>query len=343
MYNKDTKILITGGAGFIGTNFVSMLLDAGHNPDCISIIDNLSTGNYLKEVHDRIKFFHTMDIRSSAIIQIIDSIKPDFIFHFAGLVSIYDCDKNPQLAFDVNVLGSINVLEGAVKAGTKRVIFSESSAVYENSLLPWLGYNEWQSDPTTIYATTKASLALLAKSYNRTRNLNYTALRYFNVYGKLQDWTRTVPPASCGFGIRLMNGLSPIVFGDGHRKRDFIHVDDVNRFHMMCMTDSNTENQTYNLGTGKSISLYEMIDGIAKILDIKDYKVEHLPEINGEAFEIYADISKAKALGWEPQISFEAGHKDLILYLKSLYVAGKFPKNYMSNLDVNTVKIQDKK
>ncbi len=169
MYNKDTRILITGGAGFVGTNFINDLLNRGHNPKCISVIDNMEHGTYIPKVHDQIENFHKVDIRNQYVENIIQEFSPEYVYHFAGLVSIYDCHEDPYEAVDNNILGSINVMNGCVKANVKRIIFSETSAVYENCKMPEDGFNETQSDPTTIYSTTKACLALLAESYQRTK------------------------------------------------------------------------------------------------------------------------------------------------------------------------------
>lgn len=337
------RILITGGCGFIGTNLINDLIK-NEKVQKIIVIDNLYTGTFLKGIHDHEKvIFYNKDIRDNdlngdlSLLEIFENEKPDYVFHFAGLVSIYDCHKYPYFAFENNVMGSIKVFETCLKTNVKKVIISETSAMYENSeSLPHIE-NDW--NPQTIYATTKATLHLLAESYRKTKGLTYTGLRYFNVYGKLQDWKRTIPPASCGFAIRLLNGKNPIIFGDGNRRRDFIHVDDVNSFHLKCIEDRKTDNEVFNLGTGKSYSLFEMIENIANILNIKDYSINFAPEIAGESFEIFANIDKAKSIGWEPKVSFEQGHKDLILYLKKLHEQDIFPKDFMEDINFNEVKI----
>jgi len=329
------KILITGSCGFIGSNFIKSLL-TNDNVEKIIGIDNLSTGNILPGIHDNTKVYqHIIDVRDKNIIPFFKGV--DYVFHFAGKVSIYDCDKNPYDAMDNNILGTVNVLEGCVKYNIKKIICPESSAVYENC-----GngpYVETQLNPTTIYATSKAMAGLLIKSYQQTRKLNYTLLRFFNVYGELQDWKRTVPPASAGFAIRMIQGKKPIIFGNAERRRDFIHVDDVISFLNICIDNKKTDNETYNIGTGKSRSLIEMMKEIAKILGVSYNGYIQLPEINGEAFEIFANIDKAKALGWKPTISFEDGHKSLINYLKNLYKENIFPKNFMENINTEKIKI----
>ena len=331
------KILITGAAGFIGSNFIKSILDDNDYPQIIAV-DNLSRGTLIDGVHNHTKVkFWKMDIRDPEIEKLFENV--DIVLHLAGLVSIYDCDKDPEEAIDNNVTGTANVFNCCVKHNIKKCVSAETSAVYENCSLPTSGYCETMSDPTTIYATTKAALSNLAKSYSRTRGLNYTLLRFFNVYGQLQDWARTVPPASAGFGIRMMQGKKPIIFGDATRRRDFIHVDDVNAFLKIALSDDRTDNETYNLGTGKSISLIEMMEKIADVVGYKYDGFIQMDEINGEAWNIYADITKAKMLGWRPKIDFVNGHTRLLNYLRNLYNEGVFPKDFMDHLDISSVKI----
>jgi len=340
MYNNQTKILITGGAGFIGTNFINDLLKRGHNPDCIAVVDNLAHGTYLPQVHDKIQNFFREDIRNEYVKTIITEFKPEYIYHFAGLVSIYDCHANPYDAVDNNILGSINILDAAADAKVKKVIFSETSAVYENCEMYEDGFNETQSDPTTIYSTTKACLALIAESYSRTKGVNYTALRYFNVAGPLQDYNRTVPPVFAGFIIRLMAGKNPIIFGDPQKARDYIDVDDVNAFHMLCMENENTANQTFNLGTGKMTTLNDLKDIIGNVMGIQNVEYDQYNAIAGEALNIRADISKAKSMGWEPKKSMVNTIKETLTYLKEEVKQGNIdPLTFMEDLQIEKVKI----
>jgi UDP-glucose 4-epimerase len=340
MYNNQTKILITGGAGFVGTNFINDLLKRGHNPDCIAVVDNLSHGTYLPQVHDKIQNFFREDIRNEYVKTIITEFKPEYIYHFAGLVSIYDCHANPYEAVDNNILGSINILDAAAEAKVKRVIFSETSAVYENCEMFDAGFNETQSDPTTIYSTTKACLALIAESYSRTKGVNYTALRYFNVAGPLQDYNRTVPPVFAGFIIRLMGGKNPIIFGDPMKARDYIDVDDVNAFHMLCMENENTANQTFNLGTGNMTTLNDLKDIIGNVMGIQNVEYDQYNAIAGEALNIRADISKAKSMGWEPKKSMVDTIKETLTYLEEEVKQGNIdPLTFMEDLQIEKVKI----
>ena len=339
MYNSNTKILVTGGAGFVGTNFINDLLNRGHDPDCIAIIDNMEHGTYIPKVHDKITNFHRVDIRNEYIETIIEKFAPDYVYHFAGLVSIYDCHENVYEAVDNNILGSINVMNGCLKADVKRIIFSETSAVYENCEMPKAGFNETQSDPTTIYSTTKACLALLAESYSRTKGLNYTALRYFNVAGPLQDYERTIPPVFAGFILRIMGERNPIVFGDYMKARDYIDVSDVNAFHILCMENDDTANQTFNLGTGKMTNLMDLKNMIADEMGVK-VEFDHYDAIAGEALNSYGDISKAKSMGWEPKKDITDTIKETIVYLENEVNEGNInPNTFMEDLEIEKVKI----
>jgi UDP-glucose 4-epimerase len=337
MYNSQTKILVTGGAGFVGTNFINDLLNRGHDPGCIAIIDNMEHGTYIPKVHDQIENFHRVDIRNQYVETIIEKFAPDYVYHFAGLVSIYDCHENVYEAVDNNILGSINVMNGCLKANVKRIIFSETSAVYENCKMPKAGFNETQSDPTTIYSTTKACLALLAESYSRTKGLNYTALRYFNVAGPLQDYERTIPPVFAGFILRIMGERNPIVFGDYMKARDYIDVSDVNAFHILCMENEDTANQTFNLGTGKMTNLMDLKDMIADIMGVKT-EFDHYDAIAGEALNSYGDISKAKSMGWEPKKDITDTIKETIVYLENEVSEGNInPFTFMEDLEIEKI------
>lgn len=332
------KILITGGCGFIGTNFIADLLKEGYDSDNIAILDNLGQGTYMPEIHDKVKFYEG-DIRKpndlEDAIDILGGV--DIIYHFAGLVSIYDCDKNQADCYDNNLMGSINVFNIAVKYNVK-VVFSETSAVYEDSYLYQGGYREEQSDPKTIYSTSKAAVASLAESYKKLYGMKWVALRYFNVAGCMQDYTRTVPPLFAGVIIRYMQGNKPIIFGDETRERDFIHVDDVNAFHRLLL-DNKDITGTFNLGTGRATSLIDIVKVIAHKMGKKVDFIQ-FPEINGEAHTIYANIVKAQMFTeWKPIKTIHDAIQDTIEYLKDQDKLGNIPENFMESLDVEAVKI----
>lgn len=340
-----TKILITGGYGFIGTNLINQLDSELYE---IAVLDNSSHGQFHEGIHNKCSRIFDVDIRDrDHVFDVVNHFRPDITFHFAGLVSIYDCHKNPHEAVDTNITGSINVFDALLQYECPRVIFSETSAVYEDSELLHSGYHEGQSDPRTMYSSTKAAVATLAESYRKTRGLEYTALRYFNVAGPIQDYKRTVPPLFAGVALRLLGGNNPIIFGDVTRRRDFIHVDDVNAFHMLCVFNpEQTTGQTFNLGTGTSNSLNEICEIVHTYLIAEDLIpcqaliYDKMPEINGEAHTIYADIRKAQSLGWEPKHHIGSQIADTINYLLEEVKSGSVdPKTFMTDLNTDDVSI----
>lgn len=337
------RLLITGGCGFIGTNLIKIITHHDELRECfekILVYDDLSTGHFMTGVHDdSLVEFINGDIRNAGLFASqFGRFKPNIVLHLAGLVSIYDCNNDPKHAFDVNLIGSINVVHNCVM-NKVRLICAETSAVYEGAGDP--PYKETQSEPITVYAQTKAALANFIKSEHRIHGLQYYLLRFFNVAGVFQDYRRTVPALHCGFVTRILQDNPVIIFGDGNRRRDFIHVHDVLRFILYkCIFDDAGEyaNETYNLGTGKSTSLFEIRHLIYDRLNAS--RIEHeekepifLPEINGEAFDIYADITKALSTGWKPMCSMEMIIDDTINYMENEIRLGNIPKNFMGDID----------
>ncbi|HYV33771.1 MAG TPA: GDP-mannose 4,6-dehydratase, partial [Candidatus Limnocylindria bacterium] len=188
-----------------------------------------------------------------------------------------------------------------------------TSAVYEGSKI--LPTPETDEHPESFYAVSKMATKYFAQSFERFRGMNGTALRYFNVYGPRQDYRRTIPPVFSAFIIKLLKGERAIIFGNGSKRRDFIHVDDINDFHILAMNDDRTNGQVYNLGTGKNVSVLEIYQTAAKLIGT-NIEPEFKPDQAGEAQENLADITKAKALGWAPKTSLEAGLSGSIEYIK---------------------------
>lgn len=344
------NLLITGGCGFVGTNFLNYLLNTKDKNDkelinqfdSIIIIDNLSTGHVMN-VHTKLSkkiILIKDDIRNVEVVaSIFKTYKPSVCLHLAGLVSIYDCNKNPGKCFDHNVIGTINILNHCIKYDT-RIVAAETSAVYEGSGLP--PYTENQSNPVTMYAISKATIANIIQSYNKFYELDYILLRFFNIAGTLQDYRRTIPALHCGFVARVLQNKPVIIFGDGNRRRDFIHVDDICSFlYEKCIITKKYSNNTYNLGTGKSTSLYEIRDMIYNALPNNESKEPLvLPEINGEAFDIYANIDKALATGWRPTKTMKNIIDDTILYIRKEIELDNIHKNFMDDTEMNLKKIK---
>lgn len=301
------KIMITGIAGFIGSNLADYLLDKGYH---VYGIDNLSYGVF-EQIPDK-AIFTQIDIRSKQLSDVIQGM--DAVFHLAAKNCISDCQIDPLETADINVVGTVNLFEACRKVGVKRVIYAESSAIYEgNRNFPT---KECDEKPISFYAISKYAEKYFAEAYQRFYKLNLTALRYFNVYGPKQDYRRTIAPLMSAIIINLLKQKTPSIFGDGNKRRDFIYIDDVNKFHEMIIDDSRTFGQTYNIGTGVNYSVLEIYREIDNILKT-GIKPLFKPDMPGEAFQNLADISKAMALGWKPETDLMLGLNKTIEYIRT--------------------------
>ena len=300
------KILITGVAGFIGSNLAEYLLRDGHE---IVGIDNLSYG-LIEQVPSKVNF-HQIDILNKSIYSLFDGV--DIVFHLAAKNCIADCQLDPFETAAINVSGSVNVFESAKRSNVKKVIYAESSALYEGTTS--FPSEEKDVAPESFYAISKMASKLFADTYKRFSNLNTIALRYFNVYGPKQDYRRSIPPLMCAIIIKLLKGEQPVIYGDGTKRRDFIYIEDVNRFHELLINKGSVTGGTYNIGSGLNYSILEVYEIIKKLINT-DVIPEHKPDLPGEAFQNLADISAARSLGWQPRVKLEDGLKLSIEYIR---------------------------
>jgi len=315
MIRDQKKILITGVAGFIGSNLASRLLDEGYN---VVGIDNLAYGlreNVPEGVH-----FHHVDIRDREIFTLFENV--DTVFHLAAKNCIADCQADPVETAEINVSGTVNVFEASKRAGVRKVIYAESSALYEGSSA--FPTPESEVKPESFYALSKLASMYFASAYEKFYGLKFTALRYFCVYGPVQDYRRTIPPVMSAFIIKLLKGERPIIYGTGEKRRDFVYVDDVNDFHMICMRDDRTNGKVFNIGSGVNYSVHEVLDKVSKMLKVTSDPI-YKDDLPGEAQVTLADITQAKSLGWKPRIPLEKGLEKAIEYIRKEMAAGKIP------------------
>ena len=298
---------MTGIAGFIGSNLAHRLLAEGYE---VIGIDNLAYG--LRSQVPRGATFHHADIREPALYNLLT--EGDVIFHLAAKNCISDCQDNPVDTASVNVVGTVNIFEAARRAGAAKVIYAESSALYEGSSV--FPTSESEIQPESFYAVSKLAAMYFAEAYRRHHGLRATALRYFCVYGPGQDYRRSIPPVMSAFIIRLMRGERPVIYGDGEKRRDFIHVDDVNDFHLRCIADERTEGKAFNLGSGTNHSVNEIYHLIGKRLGTELAPI-YRDDLPGEARQTLADIFAARALGWVPRVTIERGLDSFIDYYRS--------------------------
>lgn len=302
-----SRIVITGVAGFIGSNLAERLLAEGYE---VVGIDNLAYG-LREQIPTGVKFFE-LDIRDRRLWELLQP--GDVIFHLAAKNCISDCQDDPVETASINVTGTVNVFEASRRAGAAKVIYAESSALYEGT--DALPTPESEARPQSFYAVSKLAGMVFAEAFRRYHGMRMTALRYFCVYGPRQDYRRAIPPVMSAFIIRLMRDEQPVIYGTGEKRRDFIHVDDVNNFHLLCIDDSRTDGRVFNLGSGVSYSVKEIYQQVAKLLESKTTPA-YRPDLQGEAEETLADISAARALGWGPKTTLEQGLASFVDYYRA--------------------------
>jgi UDP-glucose 4-epimerase len=305
------RILITGAAGFIGGNLAKHLLDRGYS---VIGIDNLSAGT-LKNVDSRVDF-HKLDIRDTTIYPLFHHLYG--VFHLAAKCSLNDCIEHPLEAASVNVVGTANVLEAVRRSNVRKLIYADTSAEYEG--IDEFPTGESKVCPVGVYAASKHGGASFCESYARLYGLDITTVRYFNVYGPAQDWRRVVPPVMSSFIIRMLRGEPPIIYGNGHKRRDFIYVEDVNALHEIILEDSRSSGRVFNVGSGTNLSInevYQLIEEQLRTGLVPVYK----PDLPGEAQTTLADITSAKSLGWSPAIDIQEGLRRSIRYVQEKVLA----------------------
>lgn len=308
------NILITGVAGFIGSNLADALLKNGNYK--VFGIDNLSYG-VKEQIPDGVKFIE-LDVRSKDIYPHFENI--DYVFHFAAKNCISDCQIDPLETSDINVTGTINVFEAARIYNVKKVIYAESSAIYEGSSI--YPTPETDEKPESFYAVSKYATMFFANAYHRYFGVKSTALRYFNVYGPRQDYRRSIPPLFSALIINLLKGNQPTIFGNGTKRRDFVYVDDINDFHILCINDERTTGKVFNLGSGINHSVNEIYDIVSELTGT-GIRPKYLDDLPGEAFQNLADITEAKKLGWHPSTDIKTGMQKSVDFIRKEIASGR--------------------
>lgn len=300
------RIVVTGVAGFVGSNLAKDLLNKGYS---VVGIDNLSAGT-LDNVDPRVEF-HRADIREPEIFPLFKAA--DGVFHLAAKTSLIDCLKKPQEAVSHNVAGTLNVLEAVRAANVNKIIYADTSAEYEG--IHTFPTPEDKVKPIGVYAASKHGGATFCESYRELYGINVVMVRYFNVYGPAQDWRRVIPPVMSSFILRMLRGEQPMIYGTGEKRRDFIYIDDVNDLHLTLLEKDEANGRVFNVGSGTNYSvneIYALVEGLMKT----GLKAISKPDLPGEAEITLADISAAKSLGWSPRINMEEGLRRTIDYLR---------------------------
>ncbi len=300
--------VVTGGAGFIGSHLVKALVGKGTH---VKIIDDLSSGSLenLDGVEGRLEFVEKK-------IGDLDYLRTffvgaDVVFHQAALTSVPESVENPSRCNEINVTGTLNILEAAVQSGVKRVVIASSSAVYGK--LPEQPKSEGQTvAPVSPYAIAKYTGEMYARFYAAMKDLHTTCLRYFNVYGPYQNPNSQYAAVIPAFISRLLKGKSPTIFGDGKQSRDFVHVDDVVVANILAATGNHEAGQVFNVATGESVTLNELVRTLNRIMG-SNLPTEHEPEREGDIKHSSADIQRIrKVLGFQPSVSLHDGLRSAV-------------------------------
>lgn len=305
------RAAITGVAGFIGSNLADRLLAEGWQ---VVGVDNLAYG-VQEQIPGGVEF-HQLDIRDAGLDSLFRGA--DVVFHLAAKNCIADCQADPVETSDINITGTAKVFEAARAARVGKIVYAESSAVYEGSRL--LPTPETEMHPESFYALSKMAGGAIAEGYRRFHGMRMTGLRYFCVYGPRQDYRRSIPPVMSAFIIKLLRGERPSIFGSGDKRRDFVFVEDVNDFHLLAATEARTDGLIVNLGSGVSHSINEIYATIAAMLG-SSVKPEHRADLPGEAQETLADITLARSLGWSPRVDLRAGLEKQLAFIREHVVA----------------------
>lgn len=288
---KNKNILITGGLGFIGSHIADELIKDNQ----VIIVDNLSTGNTknLKNPNSENLKIIKEDICNINLDDITANI--DYIFHLAAMASVPLSVEHPNECNDINVNATVRLLESAVKNNVKKIIFSSSSAVYgENRNMPLKETEPLM--PTSPYAASKASCELYLKSFLESYGLNYTALRYFNVFGPKQDKNSQYAAVIPNFISALLEGEQPVIYGDGEQTRDFVYVGDIVRANIAaCESDYNG---VVNIASGEKLTINRLYEIVKNTLN-SDIEPEYLPERLGDIKHSLADVSNMKKINLE--------------------------------------------
>jgi UDP-glucose 4-epimerase len=305
-----TKILVTGGAGFIGSHVVDLFVSHGYE---VVIVDDLSTGR-ASNLNPAAKFYQ-MDIRDPKIREVFEVERPDFISHHAAQMDVRRSVAQPLFDADVNILGSINLIECAKEFSVKHFVYiSTGGAVYgEPETLPC---DEMHPiNPICQYGASKHTVEHYLYMYNVNYGLQYTVLRYPNVFGPRQD-----PHGEAGvvaiFTGKMLDNEPVTINGDGEQTRDFVFVRDCARANFLAVTVDHAPG-IYNIGWGCPTSINEIFTNLAKITSYT-HPVSYGPAKVGETRHIYLDASKAnRDLGWSATLSLEEGLRETVEYFRT--------------------------
>ena len=297
------RYLVTGGAGFIGSNTVDELVRRGHS---VVVLDDLSGGKEenLAESRNKITLIRASITDIEAVRKAMH--EAEYVLHLAARTSVPRSVKDPIDTNRINIEGTLNVLVAAKELKVKRVVIAASSAAYgETPILPKV--ETMQPQPISPYGVTKYVGELYAQTFGRCYGLENVALRYFNIFGPRQDPGSPYSGVLAKFCTAFLGDTPPIVFGDGEQTRDFTYVDNAVQANLLACEAPNVTGKVFNIGCCTRVSLNEVLRALTKITG-KTLEAKYDPPRDGDIRDSQADISRAKEfLGYDPQVGFEEG------------------------------------
>ncbi|WP_405080389.1 NAD-dependent epimerase/dehydratase family protein [Paenibacillus chitinolyticus] len=304
------RVLVTGGAGFIGSHVVDQLIEEGHE---LTVIDNLSTGK-LENINKQARFYKE-NIESDSLMKIMDDLKPEVVVHLAAQIDVQKSLMEPGVDADINIGGTINLLGACTKAGVKKLVYASSAAVYGDPV--YLSVDESHPIcPLSPYGISKYTPEQYIRVLAATTELNYTILRFANVYGTRQD-----PKGEGGvvsiFVDKLLKGESPKIYGDGEQTRDFIYVNDVAR--AVVSATKLGEKCIVNVSTNTATTINSLFLQMTNILNL-DIKANYELPRQGDIIHSYLENKNALSLlDWTPKTSLYDGLNETLNYYKELH------------------------
>ncbi|MCB9385427.1 MAG: SDR family oxidoreductase [Bryobacterales bacterium] len=309
------NVLVTGGAGFIGSSLVRGLL-ASQGVERVVVLDDLSSGKRenLAEVADRIELVEG-DVRDRALLERTAS-GADTVFHLAAIASVPKTIEQPDAGHEVNLDATFRLLRAAVDHGARRVVFAASAAAYGNA--PGLPKREEMApDPQSPYAVQKLAGEMYLRTFFDCFGLETVALRFFNVYGPRQDPSSPYSGVLSIFADCLLARRAPTIFGSGEQSRDFIFVDDIVQALLLAAQSPNAPGRLYNCGTGRRVSLLEVWETMQRVEGV-ELPPNFGPTRAGDVEHSEADISRARAeLGFAPAVTLEEGLRRTLGWLRA--------------------------
>ncbi len=298
------KVLVTGGAGFIGSHVVDRLVEEGHQ---VIVVDNLSTGKR-KNVNRAASLYKT-DITSGRLERVFRNERPNVVLHLAAQISVRNSVADPVFDAQVNVLGTMNVLQQAVRYGCRKVVFSSSGGAIYGEQETFPAAEAHVNNPLSPYGISKLCGEHYLSYFQRTSGIPVVSLRYANVYGPRQD-----PEGEAGvvaiFIQKMLNNEQPIINGNGRQTRDFVFVDDIAEANLAAMGQD--AHGVYNVGTGTETSVNELFRVLADLTGSSAKEV-HGPAKPGEQLRSVIDPSRIKQeLGWEVKVDLADGLKQTV-------------------------------